>query len=106
VTVDWDTRAALGVVMTAAGYPGAYSKGEIITGLPVEETGNTKVFHAGTAGREDHIVTDGGRVLCVTALANSIAQAQADAYALVRTIDWAGAYFRTDIGSRAVNGRE
>jgi phosphoribosylamine--glycine ligase len=106
VTVDWDTRAALGVVMTAAGYPGAYSKGEMITGLPVEETGNTKVFHAGTAGREGHIVTDGGRVLCVTALANSIAQAQADAYALVRTIDWAGAYFRTDIGSRAVNKRE
>lgn len=100
-TTEWDNRAALGVVLAAGGYPEGYNKGDIISGLPQEEE-DRKVFHAGTAEREGEVVTAGGRVLCATALGDSVAEAQARAYELTRQISWEGVYYRTDIGYRAV----
>jgi len=101
-TAEWDERVALGVVMAAGGYPEHYAKGEVISGLPDAETADTKVFHAGTAERDGRVVTAGGRVLCVTALGRSVAEAQARAYATADGIRWKDAYYRTDIGYRAV----
>jgi phosphoribosylamine--glycine ligase len=101
VTTEWDPRPSLGVVMAAGGYPASYAKGAVITGLP-EETPESKVFHAGTAEADGDVVTSGGRVLCACALGDSVADAQAAAYALVRQIRWENAYYRTDIGYRAV----
>ena len=101
-TTEWDERCSLGVVMAAGGYPGDYRKGDPITGLPDEASGETKVFHAGTRMEEDSVVTAGGRVLCVTALGNSVSEAQQKAYALVDTINWEGAFCRRDIGYRAI----
>ncbi|WLD59082.1 phosphoribosylamine--glycine ligase [Salinispirillum sp. LH 10-3-1] len=103
VTAQWDSRAALGVVMAAAGYPEAYPKGDTISGLPEHDNVEQKVFHAGTAEQDDNVVTSGGRVLCCTALGNDVAEAQAKAYELVGQISWQGAYFRTDIGHRAIS---
>lgn len=102
VQAHWDSRASLGVVMAAGGYPGAYRKGDIIEGLPTTESPGVKVFHAGTAGRDGQVVTSGGRVLCVCALGDSVAAAQARAYEQVRTIKWSGVYYRNDIGHRAI----
>ncbi len=99
---EWDERASLGVVMAAGGYPGSYRKGDPISGLPEVEQEDLKVFHAGTAIQDGRIVTSGGRVLCVTALGRSVAEAQSRAYEQARQITWEGAYFRTDIGYRAV----
>lgn len=103
---DWDARPALCVVMTAGGYPGPYRKGDLISGLPDNETAlaaDVKLFHAGTGLTLDHeVITQGGRVLCATALGESIAEAQNRAYQLVRQIDWDGVYYRTDIGYRAI----
>jgi phosphoribosylamine--glycine ligase len=101
VQAEWDSRAALGVVMAAGGYPNDYAKGDAIDGLPAEEPGR-KVFHAGTAEQNGKIVTAGGRVLCVTALGASVAEAQTRAYDWVRRIRWRDAYCRKDIGYRAV----
>jgi len=101
-SADWDPRAALGVVMAAGGYPEAYTKGMLISGLPHAEEADRKVFHAGTRERDGQVVTDGGRVLCVTALGEDVAQAQHRAYELVRRISWKDAYYRSDIGYRAV----
>lgn len=101
-TTEWDSRAALGVVLAAGGYPERYNKGDIISGLPQEEEEGRKVFHAGTADKEGQVVTAGGRVLCATALGDSVAEAQASAYELTRQISWDGVYYRTDIGYRAV----
>lgn len=98
----WDPRASLGVVLAAEGYPGAYEKGKVITGLPETEHPGEKVFHAGTALRDDEVVTAGGRVLCATALGDTVAAAQQHAYDLARSIHWDGVYYRTDIGYRAV----
>ena len=97
----WDDRASLGVVMVADGYPGAYAKGTPISvaGADSEEV---KAFHAGTTFDNGDLVTSGGRVLCVTALGNSVAEAQASAYASVERIDWPAGRYRTDIGYRAV----
>ena len=100
-TVDWDPRAALGVVLAAAGYPGTVRKGDVIEGLDIDLTA-TKVFHAGTADRDGRVVTAGGRVLCVTALGDTVAEAQRRAYARVAGISWAGMHYRGDIGYRAV----
>ena len=100
-TSQWDPRPALGIVMAAGGYPGDYRQGDIIDGLNVQETG-CKVFQAGTALKDGHIVTNGGRVLCVTALGDDIAQAQKQAYAALRHIQWDGAFYRRDIGYRAI----
>ena len=101
VTTEWDPRPSLGVVMAAGGYPASYAKGAVITGLP-EETPETKVFHAGTAEVDGAVVTSGGRVLCACALGDTVADAQAAAYALVKQIRWENAYYRGDIGYRAV----
>ncbi|SPD74967.1 phosphoribosylglycinamide synthetase phosphoribosylamine-glycine ligase [uncultured Desulfobacterium sp.] len=99
---QWDKRAALGVVMAAGGYPEAYRKGDVISGLPQEETEGTKVFHAGTRMENGRVVTSGGRVLCVTAMGDTVAQAQTRAYELVNKITWDNVCYRTDIGYRAV----
>ncbi|HZW59135.1 MAG TPA: phosphoribosylamine--glycine ligase [Woeseiaceae bacterium] len=98
----WDTRAAVGVVMAAAGYPERYSKGQRISGLPAGDDGTCKVFHAGTASRAGQVVTDGGRVLCVVGLGDSVRTARDVAYSTVRGIDWQGARYRRDIGQRAI----
>ncbi|NOQ88939.1 MAG: phosphoribosylamine--glycine ligase [Gammaproteobacteria bacterium] len=101
-TTQWDERTSLGVVLAAGGYPEAYNKGDIISGLENTETESTKVFHAGTAEKDDNVVTNGGRVLCAVALGNSVTQAQRVAYQLVDKISWKNVYFRTDIGYRAI----
>jgi phosphoribosylamine--glycine ligase len=99
---EWDTRAALGVVMAAGGYPGSYAKGRVITGLDAADGANRKVFHAGTTEMEGKVVTSGGRVLCVVGLGDSVAAAAREAYAAVDRIHWDDAYFRRDIGHRAI----
>jgi phosphoribosylamine--glycine ligase len=98
----WDERPALGVVMAAGGYPADYTKGDVISGLPQSETGATKVFHAGTTLAGNNVVTNGGRVLCVTALGTTVAEAQRSAYAEAERISWRGAFYRRDIGYRAI----
>jgi phosphoribosylamine--glycine ligase len=102
IEARWDKRAALGVVMAAGGYPGSYNKGDVITGLPAREATDTKVFHAGTALKDGAVVTSGGRVLCVTALGDTVGAAQRRAYEMVKQIRWNGAQYRTDIGYRAI----
>ncbi|MEC8126617.1 MAG: phosphoribosylamine--glycine ligase [Pseudomonadota bacterium] len=96
----WDSRAALGVVMAAPGYPGDYPKGSAIR--LGQDMADTKVFHAGTAMNHDQPVTSGGRVLCVTALGPGVAEAQVKAYERLKTVQFEGAEYRTDIGYRAV----
>jgi len=98
----WDTRAALGVVLAAGGYPGGYAKGKIIDGLDGTDSNTQKVFHAGTALQDGNVVTSGGRVLCVVGLGDSVAQAAQDAYAAVDKIQWDDMYYRRDIGHRAI----
>ena len=103
ISVEWDPRAALGVVMASGGYPGRYEKGKVIHGLSQIDNQDTKVFHAGTAiGADESIITSGGRVLCVTSLGKSVSIAQQRAYAMVKKIHWHDTYYRTDIGYRAV----
>ncbi len=106
VEADWDPRSALGVVMAAAGYPGHYRQGDVIDGLPMHGAApddTVKLFHAGTMSTKDgHSVTHGGRVLCATALGNTVAEAQSLAYNLVKQVRWEGVYYRTDIGYRAI----
>ncbi|BEO64114.1 phosphoribosylamine--glycine ligase [Serratia marcescens] len=101
-TSDWDERPALGVVLAAGGYPGDYRNGEVIQGLPQQESAEGKVFHAGTRLQGDDVVTSGGRVLCVTALGDTVAQAQQRAYQLAEGIHWPGSFCRKDIGYRAI----
>ncbi|HEF8785904.1 TPA: phosphoribosylamine--glycine ligase [Providencia alcalifaciens] len=99
----WDERPALGVVIAAGGYPGDYRNGDVISGLPTSEAADSKVFHAGTKlNQAGEVVTAGGRVLCVTALGNDIAKAQAKAYEVAKTINWSGSFYRNDIGYRAI----
>ena len=101
-SIDWDSRSSLGVVLAAAGYPDAYIKGERINNIPLESDSH-KTFHAGTIiDLQGNIVSNGGRVLCAVALGDSIAQAQTNAYALVKAIDWDSAYYRSDIGFKAI----
>ncbi|WP_339799591.1 phosphoribosylamine--glycine ligase [uncultured Marinobacter sp.] len=99
---DWDPRASVGIVLAAGGYPGDYHKGDAISGLPDAETEGEKVFHAGTCIQGSKVVTNGGRVLCATALGNTVTEAQQRAYALARTISWEGVFFRNDIAYRAI----
>ena len=101
-TAEWDQRAAVGVVLAAGGYPESYSKGHRIAGLDVCDTDECKTFHAGTAEKDGDIITSGGRVLCVTALGDSVTQAQQKAYEAVNKICWDGIFYRTDIGYRAI----
>jgi phosphoribosylamine--glycine ligase len=101
VELQWDRRVALGVVMAAGGYPLNPRKGDAITGLP-KDTADAMVFHAGTSRKDGALVTSGGRVLCVTALADSVKSAQQRAYEVAKGIHFAGAQYRQDIGHRAV----
>lgn len=99
----WDERPALGIVLAAGGYPADYRNGDVIHGLPLEEVADGKVFHAGTKLSEDDLVlTNGGRVLCVTALGETVAKAQQRALELKKDIHWDGCFSRSDIGYRAI----
>lgn len=100
--IEFDSKTAVGVVLASGGYPGSYEKGFVISGLPAESTNDKKVFHAGTKMKDSEIVTSGGRVLCATALGDSVTEAQKNAYELTRNIDWQGVYYRHDIGYRAI----
>lgn len=99
---QWDERPAVGVVLAAGGYPGSYNKGDVISGLDGLETATTKVFHAGTAEKDGNIVTNGGRVLCATALGNNVTSAQKSAYDVANQIQWKDVYKRNDIAYRAI----
>lgn len=99
---QWDKRTSLGVVLAAGGYPDSYDKGDVISGLENTETESTKVFHAGTAEKDGNVVTNGGRVLCVVALGNSVTEAQQKAYQVVDKINWNNVYYRADIGHHAI----
>ena len=103
VRASWDDRAALGVVLSAKGYPGNYSKGNRITGTDAVESTDVKVFHAGTAFDSDgNLIADGGRILCVTALAPTVKQAQLRAYEMISQISMDDMHFRRDIGNKAL----
>ena len=102
VEAQWDSRPSLGVVIAAGGYPGDYSKGAVIHGLDAAAQLNGKVFHAGTALADGAVTTAGGRVLCATALGETVSAAQQNAYALAARIEWDGHFYRHDIGYRAI----
>lgn len=102
VQAEWDARASLGVVLAAGGYPDSYEKGHVISGLDVVQGNDVRVFHAGTRLEGTDIVTTGGRVLCVCALGEDVAEAQRRAYAAVDKISWKDVYYRRDIGHRAI----
>ncbi|MBL8519867.1 MAG: phosphoribosylamine--glycine ligase [Betaproteobacteria bacterium] len=104
IDAEWDRRAALGVVMAAAGYPEAPRKGDAITGLPAP-TEDQRVFHAGTVEQDGTPVTSGGRVLCVTALGDTVKNARDRAYQFLEPIRFEGMQFRKDIGHRAIGRR-
>lgn len=101
-TANWDNRCSVGVVLAAQGYPADYPKGDEITGLDKAVANDGKVFHAGTALKNGKVVTHGGRVLCATALGNTVLEAQQKAYALAEQIHWKGCFYRHDIGYRAI----
>ncbi len=103
IEAEWDRRTALGVVMASANYPDTPRTGDVITGLP-KGSDDMQVFHAGTAMKNDQVVTSGGRVLCVTALGETVKYAQAQAYQALAEIKFDGAQYRQDIGYRAVKG--
>jgi phosphoribosylamine--glycine ligase len=102
VSVDWDPRAAVGVVLAAGGYPDSVRKGDVIHGLDAAANLPGKVFHAGTALQGDAVVTNGGRVLCAVGLGGTVSAAQQQAYELVKSIGWDAMQFRRDIGHRAI----
>lgn len=102
-TANWNSQSALGVVMAAGGYPDHYNKGDVISGLDAIEPSLAKVFHAGTRQHNGDTITAGGRVLCVTALGDTLQQAQDNAYQAASKIDWQGAFYRHDIGHRALS---
>jgi phosphoribosylamine--glycine ligase len=105
VEMEWDRRVALGVVMAAAGYPLSPRKGDVMTGLPGDDSSvgdDAVVFHAGTQAQGGQTLTNGGRVLCVTVLAETVKKAQSRAHEIMQTIQFDGAQFRTDIGYRAI----
>jgi phosphoribosylamine--glycine ligase len=98
---EWDPRPALGIVLAAGGYPGDVRKGDPITGLDNAEP-DAKLFHAGTTLRDGTVVTNGGRVLCATAMGKTVAAAQQAAYRLAGSVNWEGVFMRNDIGWRAI----
>ena len=104
--LEWDSRATVGVVMASRGYPDSYDKGKPISGLDRATGENAKVFHAGTRLDGDTVVTDGGRVLCVVGAGTSVRAARDAAYGAARNISWDGAFYRSDIGYRAVQREE
>ncbi|MBB1312365.1 phosphoribosylamine--glycine ligase [Aliivibrio sp. SR45-2] len=98
----WDPRAAIGVVLAAGGYPADYAKGDVIS-LPATELEGQKIFHAGTTNNAaGDVTTNGGRVLCATALGNTVSEAQERAYELTKQVSWNGMFHRNDIGYRAI----
>ena len=97
----FDARAAVGVVLAAGGYPASYAKGDAIEGLALGNT-SSKIFHAGTKNVDGKVTTNGGRVLCATALGNTVTEAQKNAYKLAKTINWNGMFYRDDIAYRAI----
>ena len=101
-----EAMLALGVVMAAGGYPADVRKGDEIHGLDKAAALPGKVFHAGTTLKDGKVVTSGGRVLCATALGQTVSEAQANAYALAQAVSWEGEYHRSDIGYRAVAREE
>ena len=102
IEVEWDPRAALGVVLASGGYPGAYATGAPITGLDIDFGDDTLVFHAGTREDDGAIVTSGGRVLCVVGLGETVGSAAELAYSSAARIHWKDVYYRRDIGYRAI----
>ena len=100
--IAFDSRAAVGVVLAAGGYPGSYNKGDVISGLEQAAEQQGKVFHAGTKTVDGKVTTNGGRVLCATALGNSVTEAQQNAYQLAKQISWDGMFHRNDIAYRAI----
>lgn len=100
--IAFDNRAAVGVVLAAKGYPSDYPKGDVISGLGQGESASAKVFHAGTKMQDGQVVTNGGRVLCATALGETVSEAQQNAYKLVEEISWNGMFCRKDIAWRAI----
>ena len=100
--IEWDERAAVGVVMASRGYPDAYEKGKPIDGLDSVAGDDVKIFHAGTRLENGRVLTDGGRVLCAVALGANVGAARERAYEAVSRISWEGAFWRSDIGYRAV----
>lgn len=100
--VIWDQRPSVGVVMAAEGYPADYQKGLPISGLDATHAADRKVFHAGTTSEGSAVLTNGGRVLCATALGDTVGEAQANAYQLAASIHWPGAFYRHDIAYRAI----
>jgi phosphoribosylamine--glycine ligase len=105
VELEWDRRTALGVVLAAHGYPMSPRKGDAISGIPAEAD-DVCVFHAGTTLQDEQMLTSGGRVLCVTVLADSVRQAQQRAYEVAQVIHFDGMQYRHDIGHRAVKGTQ
>jgi phosphoribosylamine--glycine ligase len=105
VEAEWDRRVALGVVLAAANYPDTPKKGDVINGLPKGNSfgEDAHVFHAGTAEQNGQVVTNGGRVLCVTALGENVKLAQKRSYEVLTQIDWDGMQYRKDIGYRAIS---
>ncbi|GAH06057.1 unnamed protein product [marine sediment metagenome] len=101
VTLKWDPRPTLGVVLAAAGYPATYATGAEIHGLQTQLP-NCKVFQAGTCTKNNKTLTNGGRVLCVTAIADNLKAAQTLAYEQVQAINWEGMFYRADIGFKAI----
>ena len=106
VALEWDERKALCVVVVSDGYPASFEKGQAIGGLDAVEEAGATVFHAGTAEKDGVIVNSGGRVLGVTALAESVAEAQVSVYTALEKLDWQGGFYRKDIGYRAVQREE
>ncbi|ASG04731.1 phosphoribosylamine--glycine ligase [Vibrio anguillarum] len=102
VESKWDPRASIGIVLAAGGYPADYAKGDVISGLPTQEVAGEKIFHAGTSNQAGEVITNGGRVLCATALGNTVSQAQQRAYQLAKQVNWDGIFYRSDIGYRAI----
>lgn len=102
-SIEWNPQTALGVVLASRGYPESASKGDVISGLDSEFEQKAKVFHAGTKEQDNNIVTNGGRVLCVTALGEDVKAAQTLAYQELKKIEWDGMFYRKDIGYRAID---
>ncbi len=102
VSLDWDARKALCVVVSSDGYPAEFEKGQTIAGLNAVEQAGTTVFHAGTAEKNGHIVNSGGRVLGITALGETVQEAQQTVYKALKNLDWDGGFYRRDIGYRAI----
>ncbi|MGV3001922.1 phosphoribosylamine--glycine ligase [Vibrio sp. E150_018] len=99
----WDPRASIGIVLAAGGYPGDYAKGDVISLPATNDVEGEKIFHAGTANNANgEVVTAGGRVLCATALGNTVSEAQQHAYELAKQVSWNGMFHRNDIGYRAI----